>query len=331
VCVLVSFIDELFECKHLDPHTIGGYVTGVKSALLAEGCVSDALGVRGVRHPWVARAIRSCMIDFLTVPPKPPREMFTDEMMSVAFHQWPLQYYAMAVLARGWLLRSGQYLLKNGRWGPHLLFWGMVVFFDQHERPIPVAHWGHRLAYSAQIQPRHTKWHARDLQVFPKRQRIFFPKSGVVTDGLVSKAPHGCVVAVLQAWYVFSGAASQRDLGRTPLCRCQDGTFLSSDKMLSLCHQMEREFHLAGPLVVHSLRHAGISALLEAGVSDESVRMAAGLRSVYSLRPYHHCGPKLSERLSRALMAPVDPDAEDEFDNDSLADDDEDCDEHATF
>jgi hypothetical protein len=330
--VLISFIDELFECKHLDPHSISGYVTGVKSALLAEGYGSDALGIRGVRHPWVARALRSCMIDTLTVPPKPPREMFTDDMMEVAFHQWPLHYYAMAVLARGWLLRSGQFLLKDGKWGPHLLLWEMVVFFDQRHRVIPVAHWGQRIAYSATIQPRHTKWHSRDLQVFPERQRTFFPQSGSVTDGLVSRAPHGCVVAVLQAWYVVSGAASQ-DLSRTPLCRCHDGSFLSSDKMLALCHQMERDFNLTGPLVIHSLRHAGISVLLEAGVSDEEVRMAAGLRSVYSLRPYHHGGPKLSARLSRALMVPDDPDAApDEFDRDSLADDDDGSeDERASF
>jgi hypothetical protein len=195
VCALVSFIDELFECQHLDPHTISGYVTGVKSAVLAEGCVSDALGVRGVRHPWVARAIRSCMIDTTTVPPKPPRELFTDEMMQVAFEKWPLHYYAMAVLARGWLLRSGQFLVKDGKWGPHLLRWGMVVFYDQRHMVIPVTHWSHRLAYSAKIQPKHTKWHSRDLQTFPERTRTFFPESGSVTDGLVSRIERLCADA----------------------------------------------------------------------------------------------------------------------------------------
>jgi hypothetical protein len=330
--VLVSFIDELFEQKQLDPKTIGGYLSGVKDRLLAEGHRSDALGERGVRHPWVARAMRSCVIDTKTVPPKPPREEFTEEMMRVAFDTWPLHYYAVAVLARGWLFRAGHFLVRDGKWGEHILFWSMVVFYDQQHRVIPVAKWSHRMAYSAKIQPEHTKWHSRDLQVFPERKRTFFPESRSITEGLISRVPHGCVVAVLQAWYVFSGAASQRDLNRTPLCRCQDGSYLSANEMLTLCHQMEKTFHTTGAVVIHSLRHGGISALLEAGVSDDEVRMAAGLKSVYSLRPYHHGGPKLSERLSRALMVPEVPDAEpDEFDVDSLADDEEGSDNEANF
>jgi hypothetical protein len=324
VCILISFIDELFEQQHLDPKTISGYVTGVKDRLLTEGYESEALGRKGVRHPWVARAIRSCMIDTETVPAKPPREEFTNDMMLVAFQTWPLHYYAMAILARGWLWRSGQFLVKDGKWGEHILFWSYVTFFDQQHIPIPVEKWCCQLAYFAKLQPEHTKCHSRDLQIFPERRRTFFPESGAVTDGLIARTPHGCVVAVLQAWYVFSGAASQ-DLRRTPLCRCHDGSYLSADEMLALCHQMERTFQLRGRLVIHSLRHGGISALMDAGISDKSVCSAAGMRSVDSLRPYHHCGPKISTRLSRALIIPDDPDAVlDEWDMDCVDDDDND-------
>jgi hypothetical protein len=93
---------------------------------------------------------------------------------------------------------------------------------------------------------------------------------------------------------------------------------------------MEERFQLSkGSVVTHSLRHAGITALIEAGVSDRSVCAAAGLQSVDSLRPYHHGGRQLSSRLSQALMIPDDPDAsDDEFDVDSLADDDEDGDDN---
>jgi hypothetical protein len=262
------------------------------------------------------------------VPPKPPREEFTDEMMWVAFQEWPLCYYAMAVLARGWLFRPGQFLVRNGKWGEHVLFWSYVIFYDQRHIPIPVAKWSHQLAYSAVIQPDHVKWHARDLQKFPERERKFFPESRSVTDGLIARVPHGCVVAVLQAWYVFSGAASRKDLRRTPLGRCQDGSYLSSEEMLVLCHRMKERFQLKGPLVVHSLRHGGISALLDAGISDEAVRAAAGLASTDSLRPYHHCGRKLSDRLSQALLIPDDPDAAlDDCDIDSLEDGGDDSDD----
>jgi hypothetical protein len=57
VFTLISFIDELSEVQHLQPDTISGYLTGMKSALLGQGYVSEALGVKGQRHYLVSRAI----------------------------------------------------------------------------------------------------------------------------------------------------------------------------------------------------------------------------------------------------------------------------------
>jgi hypothetical protein len=92
---------------------------------------------------------------------------------------------------------------KNGNWGPHLLLWKMLVFFDRQ-------HTATSAAYSAKIQPRHNKCYTHDLQTFSERQRTFFPESESVTDGLVSYTPHGCVVAglVYIQWSGITGLES---------------------------------------------------------------------------------------------------------------------------
>jgi hypothetical protein len=302
VFTLISFIDELFEVKHVQPDTISGYVTGMKSALLAQGHVSDALGVKGKRHYLVARAIQSLWQDRTTVPPKPARELFTVAMMARAREVWPSPYYAVAVIIRGFILRSGEILRKGHKMPKHMLYWDCVKFFDKRGRLLTKEQWSSQLAASAEIRPRSRKYQVRKVRKLPARQRIFFPKDGSILSGLTSKKAEGCVVAALQAWYILSAAGAGRRKF-TPLCQCADGDSLTQHDMLELVHEMGEVFQLPkGALVTHSLKHAGITALIEEGLTDEEVRMAAGFASVRTLEAYDHPGKQLVKRLSRAVL-----------------------------
>jgi hypothetical protein len=67
--------------------------------------------------------------------------------------------------------------------------------------------------------------------------------------------------------------------------------------------------------VIHSLKHAGVTAMIEAGISDEEVRMAAGFRSTDTVRTYDHPGQKAGPLIARALLldASDSSDSEDEY------------------
>jgi hypothetical protein len=302
--------------KHLQPGTISGYVSGVKSALVSNGYRSSALGAPRERHYLVAKAIRSLSID-TTVPPKPPREEFTIPMMRRAARMWPFPFYAMAVLIRGFILRSGELMFKKHKASKHLLYWVNIVFLDREGEVMSKRRWSSELAYGAEVKPSSRKHQARKVRKLPARQRTFFPHDGCLVSGLTSPDANGCVVAALQGWYVLSGAAG-RDLANTPICRSHDGRRLTQEDMLKWCHEMGDHFKLPkGTLVIHSLKHAGITALLEQGVSDEEVRMAAGFASVQTLQVYDHPGKRLKQRLSRALLL----DASDSSDSDNDVDD----------
>jgi hypothetical protein len=288
--------------QHLQPDTISGYLTGMKSALLGQGYVSEALGVKGQRHYLVSRAIQSLWQDSTTVPPKPQRELFTEAMMRRAARVWPAPYYAVAVVIRGFILRSGEILAKGHRVPKHMLYWDCVRFYDRRGRVLTKRQWSSELAASAEIRPRSRKYQRRKVRRLPARQRVFFPRDGSIMSGLTSKKAKGCVVAALQAWYIMSAAAS-RKRSLTPLCRCAEGELLSQQEMLSLVHEMGDVFELPrGSLVTHSLKHAGITALIAEGLSDEEVRMAAGFASVRTLEAYDHPGKQMVKRLSRAVL-----------------------------
>jgi hypothetical protein len=288
--------------EHLQPDTISGYLTGMKSAVLGMGFKSDALGVKGVRHHLVAKAIQSLWQDRMTVPPTPDRELFTTAMMRRAADVWPFPYYAVAVLLRGFILRSGEVLMKGRKTPKHLLYWDCVRLFDKRGKRMTKGQWSSQLAASAEIRPRSRKYQVRKVRTLPARKRKFYPHDGSIISGLTSPRAKGCIVAALQAWFVMSGAAS-RKRGLTPLCRCADGKLLTQHGMLLLVHEMGEVFQLPpGALVTHSLKHAGITALIEEGVSDEEVRMAAGFSSVKTLEAYDHPGKHLVKRLSEAVL-----------------------------
>jgi hypothetical protein len=314
VFTLISFIDDLSEVHHLQPDTISGYLTGMKNVLLGQGHVSDALGEPGRRHHLVARAVQSLWQDSTTVPPKPQRELFTTAMMRRAAQVWSLPYYAVAVLLRGFILRSGEVLMRGHRESKHMLYWDCVRFYDKRGRVMKKAQWSSQLAASAEIRPRSRKYQVRKVRKLPARQREFYPRDGSILSGLTSLKARGCVVAALQAWYIMSAAAAS-SRSRTPLCRCADGERLTQHAMLLLVHEMGEVFELPkGALVTHSLKHAGITALIEEGLSDEEVRMAAGFSSVRTLEAYDHPGKKLVKRLSKAVLLDMSDSSDSEVD-----------------
>jgi hypothetical protein len=313
VCILISFIDELFMVKHLQPPTIGGYLTGMKDAVLSRGIQSEALGQRGYRHPLVARALRSADIDTVTVPPSPPRELFTRPMLEWARVHWPVIYYAMAVLARGFLLRSGEFLLRGIKRGRHLIYWDNVVFYDKHHCEMPVEYWSTQQAASATIRPTSRKHQYRRVRPLAEVARVYYAPSGLLIDGLMRQEAKGCVVGALQGLFVLSGAAACI-LSETPLCYHMKGQLLTQEDMLQWCHYTGAMFGRP-KVVIHSLKHAGVTAMIEAGISDEEVRMAAGFRSTDTVRTYDHPGQKAGPLIARALLldASDSSDSEDEY------------------
>jgi hypothetical protein len=302
VCILISFIDELFEVQHLQPPTIGGYLTGMKNAVLAQGVESEALGRRGYRHPLVAAALRSANIDTVTVPKKPSRELFTRQMMQFAQQGWPVIYYAMAVLVRGFIMRTCELLVKGKKRSDHLVYWDNVVFYDRHHMEMPVSQWSVQEAASAKVEPKSRKNQYRQVRSLSEVARVYYSPSGALLDGLYDPRANGCLVAALQAWFVLSGA-SACNLSETPLCYRHHGSLLNADDMLAWCHYTGQHFgRPEGVVVIHSLKHAGVTALIEAGISDEEVRMAAGFKSIATVQTYDHPGRKAGPRLARALL-----------------------------
>jgi site-specific recombinase XerD len=132
---------------------------------------------------------------------------------------------------------------------------------------------------------------------------MFYPEDGRMLSGLTSHQARGCAVAALQGLFMLTGAASANP-DSTPLCYDNaSGQYLTQEVMLKYCHQMEPLFNLPkGTVVTHSLKHAGISLLVESGLSDEEVRLAAGFASVETVKIYHHAGKKMSLRLSKAAL-----------------------------
>jgi hypothetical protein len=333
VCVLISFIDELFMCQHLQPPTIAGYLTGMKNAVLSQGVESEALGKRGYRHPLVAAALRSAVIDTDTVPRKPSRELFTRQMMLFAQKHWPVVYYAMAVLARGFIMRSGELLVKGGKRSKHLVYWENVVLYDRRHMEIPVERWLIEEAASAKVVPKSRKHQYRDVRPLSEVARVYYSPSRSLLDGLIDTNANGCLVAALQGLFVLSGAAAY-DLSQTPLCYHKHGPLLNQKDMLEWCHYTGRAFGRPdGVVVIHSLKHAGITAMIEAGISDEEVRMAAGFKSIATVQTYDHPGRRAGPRLARALLldASDSSDSEAEYGKDDTHVADEELMEHEAY
>jgi hypothetical protein len=142
---------------------------------------------------------------------------------------------------------------------------------------------------------------------------VYYSPGGILLDGLTNPKAKGCLVGALQGLFVLTGAATC-DLSVTPLCYRHNGHPVNQEEMLDWVHATGEAFgRPKGVLVTHSLKHAGITAMIEAGISDEEVRMAAGFKSVATVQTYDHPGQKAGPRLARALLL----DASDSSDSDA--------------
>jgi hypothetical protein len=301
VLVLVTFIDWLFNERHLQPGTVQGNIAGVKNYFETSTAIpSPALGGRGHYHPLIALALQSLSHAKSTVPSLPERMPFTEAMLVRGQQLWPPAIYAIVVLLRAFLLRTGEVLPEGRKFGPHALRWQDVSFMDQNHDVLPQNQWSSTLAASAGITFTSRKWQNRVVREIPRRTRLFYPASGSVLEGL-GRAANGCAVATLQAYYVLTGASTQPFT--TYLARQADGSFMPADDVRTALREVSREFHLPDHAIgIHSLKHAASSVITDAHMTDEEGRMAAGFKDQATLRVYNPPGIRLSDRLSQVLL-----------------------------
>ena len=284
----------------MQPGSIQGYVSGVKNYFMSSTSpLSPALGGRGHFHPLVAMALHSLSHSTATVPPLPGRHGFTDDMLRRGQQLWPPAIYAIVVIIRAFLLRTGEILPERRKFGPHALRWSNVEFLDADLTVLDRDRWSGTLATFAKLTFTSRKWQSRVVREVPLRTRLFFPASGSVLEGLNPEAK-GCAVATLQAYYVLTAAHSQPP--DTYLARQGDGSLIDADLVRTAIREVSREFHLPDHSIgIHSLKHAASSAITDAHMTDEEGRMAAGFKDQATLRVYNHPGIKLSARLSQAM------------------------------
>jgi hypothetical protein len=282
VLALVAFIDWLFEKRHVQARAGSTYLSGVKDYFSSSALrLSPALGPRGALHPLVSRALRSLQHAPEAIPPT-QRQPFTEAMLIRGRQLWPPALYAMVVICRGFLLRTGELWPEGDRFGSHALTWADIEFWDAQQQILPVAQWTSTLASYARIVHQSRKWQNLVVRETPARTRLFFPESGSVVDGLLSPQAKGCVVATLQAYYVYSGARTCP--ADSYLARQWDGTYITAEEARDAIHQVSKEFVFADKEVcIHSLKHWATSALTDAHMSDEEGRMAAGFKDAATL------------------------------------------------
>ena len=209
VSLLISWIHYLFHDEHLQPSTIGEYMTGLKSALLLADIQSPALACSGKLHPAVSRALRSLLHDS-EADPHPRRAEYSVDFLQQGRDLWPMDIFALAVLIRIFFLRSGEILKQGTKWSPHILHWSHVVFLDAFHEVIPPSQWTSSIAHFARLRQDSRKHQPRgQVRETPERARCYFPLSGNIVDGLLDHDNRACAVAVLQGLFVFSNAATR--------------------------------------------------------------------------------------------------------------------------
>jgi hypothetical protein len=108
VLALVAFIDWLFEHRHVQASAVATYVSGVEYYFESLSLTpSPVLGGRKSLHPLVSRALRSLRHAPEAIPPT-VRQPFTEAMLKRGRELWSRALYAMVVICRGYLLRTGE-------------------------------------------------------------------------------------------------------------------------------------------------------------------------------------------------------------------------------
>jgi hypothetical protein len=298
--VLIAFIDWLFEHRHVQPGTVEGYLAGVKDYFgKAALFQSSALGDRKGYHPLVALAIQSLYHDH-TVPALPARQPLTEDMLKRGQQLWSPVIYAVVIIIRGFLLRTGEVLPEGRKFGPHALQWKHIEFWDANQHPLPVDKWTSVEAHYAKICHPSRKWQTRVVREAAIHTRTFFSECSSVLEGLSPKAK-GCAVATLQGYYVLTAARCRPPASY--LAQQSDGSYLRALTVRLAIRQVAREFNIPDHAIcIHSLKHAASSAIADANMTDEEGRMAAGFKDQATLRIYDHPGILLGDRLSHALQ-----------------------------
>jgi hypothetical protein len=292
----------MFHEEHLQPSTITTYFSGMKSDFLASGISSAALGVRGALHALVNAAFRSLPKDTATVAPLPRRAAYSVDLLEQGRHLWPIDIFAMSVLVRAFILRSGELLKQDRGFSPHILHWSEVRFRDVLGTVIPPSQWTSRLAHWAAILPASRKHQPTGrVRELPERVREFFPASASIVNGLLDPGNRGCAVAILQGYFVYSNAATRALT--SPICLRANGSAITAGEVLSALRSVQLPDGVdPRSITIHSLKHDATSTLIDSGLSDEAGRQAAGFASVDTLKTYDHCRPQLGAQISKAML-----------------------------
>lgn len=305
-CV-IHFVDRLGVDPALGPGTPSTYWTGAKHFLRTSGCMSEALGEGKVHHPLVTKALRSVKVEWSESgksATKTKRLAIPVCVVRIARgKEVPRVVYVAVVMARGLLLRGCEYACPaNGKLSQHLLSWEHISFKFQG-RILMGREVCEVCADTLSIVHTSRKWqmvgYTREV---PNRVRMW-NEGRDASKGLWEDSG-GCVVSVLQAWYIATqGWVSST----TPVC-----SISANDPVLSIMvlNSFLKEWAPVMGLDMaavnsHCLRHGGISDLLDDGVDVEDVRVASGSKSVTALVPYIHPGERVAKRVSSALSKAV--------------------------
>lgn len=263
---------------------------------------SPALGPHGELHELVSKALRSLPLDPVTVPPPPRRQAYSADLLQLGRHLWPIDIFAMALLIRAFLLRSGEILSQNNKFSDHALFWSHVCFLDASRDTIPPSQWTATVAHFVQLHPVSRKHQPQGrVRELPERVRKYFPPSGMIVDGLLDNSNNGCAVAVLQGYFVYSNA-SGRPLA-SPIGVRANGSAITAAEVITALRSVPLPAGVdPKSITIHSLKHDATSTLVDSGLSDEAGRLAAGFASAETLKTYDHCRPHLGAQISEAML-----------------------------
>jgi len=310
-CILF-FIDKLAADPDLCPDSVSQYLTHAKFYLRTRGCTSEALGVGKEHHPLVSRAMKSVRVEDSESGRAQKRVEEKGQVQRLAIPpsvvgiarrvRVPRVVYVGVVMGRTLMLRGCEYArTAKGKVTQHLLRWEHIGFLSKGKLllggdvcivcadTMTIIHTSRKwqlAGHTRRVPDRVRKWHSKD------------PTLGLWEDS------GGCVVAVLQAWCIFTNGWFNR---ATPVCSAGVGEpVLEVSLVNALLKEWAPEMDLnPAAVVAHCLRHGGITDLLDGGLNVEDVRIAAGSKTTNAIIPYVHPGARVAEAVSSAMVKAV--------------------------
>jgi len=301
---LIGWIDHMAVDNGMSASTVDTYISGAKAILLEQLVISDALGRRGeARHVWIQQALRSVAASDRTRTP------FRSEWILEGRRFWPVPVYVAVVVIYMAALRGGEWIgnYSGGR-GEHLLCWQNCEFLminGMGVRPLTRSELSTVYADALQITFHSRKWQNRgQVRPIPPIIRLFAkpPNGNPAIDLNDMGVDVGlCAVTLLQSWFLMlrvQGAVDEQQ----PVMMCADGKLLGSRVVIENMRAISSR-HGADPkdVVVHSLKHAALSALGRAGASSVDIAAAGGHKTIESSVPYLHPDADQGRRNSEIL------------------------------